>query len=57
VDLFAETNHDEELLAWAAANGRVLATCDGPIHRIARRWIDEGRPFRMVHWRQTATAR
>lgn len=51
VDLFGEKNDDEELLAWAAANDHVLASCDGPIHRIARRWIDSGRPFRMVHWR------
>jgi hypothetical protein len=32
VDLFGERNDDEELLAWAAANGRVLTTCDGSIH-------------------------
>lgn len=51
VDQFGERNDDEELLAWAAANGRALATCDEPIHRITRRWVDEGRPFRMVHWR------
>ena len=31
VDQFGERNDDEELLAWAAANGRVLATCDEPI--------------------------
>lgn len=41
VDLFGERNNDEELLASAAANGRVLATCDEPIHRIARGWIGE----------------
>lgn len=50
VDLFGERNDDEQLLAWAAANGRALATCDEPIHKIARRWIDEGRSFRMVFW-------
>ncbi len=50
VDLLGERNDDEELLAWAAANGYVLATCDEPIHKIARRWIDEGRPFRMAFW-------
>ena len=50
VDLFGEKNDDEELLAWAAANGRVLATCDKGLQRIARRWLDQGRPFRMVFW-------
>jgi predicted nuclease of predicted toxin-antitoxin system len=50
VDLFGEENDDEELLAWAAANNRVFATCDKPTHRIAHRWLAEGRPFRMVYW-------
>jgi predicted nuclease of predicted toxin-antitoxin system len=50
VDLFGECNVDEELLAWAAANDRVFATCDKPIHRIAHRWLAEGRPFRMIYW-------
>ena len=50
VDSFGERNDDEELFAWAAQNGRVLTTCDEPIHKIARRWIDEGRSFRMVFW-------
>ena len=50
VDLFGEKNDDEELLAWAATNGRVLATCDKGLQRIARRWLDQGRPFRTVFW-------
>jgi hypothetical protein len=50
VDRFGERNDDEEPLAWATTNDRALATCDEPIHRIARRWIDEGRSFRMVFW-------
>ena len=50
VDLFGEKNVDEELLAWAAANRRVFATCDKRIHQIAHRWLIEGRPFRMVYW-------
>jgi hypothetical protein len=50
VDVFGERNVDEELLAWAAANNRVFATCDKPIRRIAHRWLAEGRPFRMVYW-------
>lgn len=50
VDVFGEKNVDAELLAWAAANGRALATCDKKIHVIARAWLDEDRPFRMVYW-------
>lgn len=50
VDAFGEKNVDAELLAWAAANRRALATCDKRIHVIAREWLDEGRPFRMVYW-------
>jgi predicted nuclease of predicted toxin-antitoxin system len=50
VDLLGERNEDEELLAWAAANDRVFATCDKRIHRIADRWLTEGRRFRMVCW-------
>jgi hypothetical protein len=51
VDVFGERNVDEELLAWTAANGRALATCDELIHQIASRWIDERRSFRMVFWK------
>jgi len=50
VDLLGEKNVDEELLVWAAAHGRVFATCDKLIHQIAHRWLVEGRPFRMVYW-------
>lgn len=50
VDLFGEENDDEALLAWAAANNRVFATCDKPVHRVAHRWLAEGRPFRMIYW-------
>jgi hypothetical protein len=51
VDLLGERNDDEKLLAWAADNGRVLVTCDARLHRVARRWIEEGRSFRMIFWR------
>ncbi|PYQ47124.1 MAG: hypothetical protein DMF78_24555 [Acidobacteria bacterium] len=50
VDVLGEGNDDEELLKWAAAHGRVLVTCDQGIHRIATRWLSEGRAFRMVYW-------
>ena len=35
VDVFGERNVDEELLAWTAADGRALATCDDLIHKAA----------------------
>jgi hypothetical protein len=50
VDALGEENDDEELLAWSAMTGRVFATCDKGIHRIAHRWLDQGRAFRMVYW-------
>lgn len=50
VDVFGERNDDEELAAWAAREGRVLVTCDKGFHRVAHRWLTEGRAFRMVYW-------
>lgn len=50
VEVLGQENDDEELLAWSAVNGRVFATCDKSIHKIARRWLNEGRGFRMVYW-------
>jgi predicted nuclease of predicted toxin-antitoxin system len=50
VDRFGQENDDDELLAWAAANGRVFVTCDKVVHRTAHRWLAEGRPFRMIYW-------
>jgi len=52
VDVFGEENDDADLLAWAADNGRALATCDKRIHVIAHQWLKEGRPFRFVNWWQ-----
>jgi Domain of unknown function (DUF5615) len=51
VDVLGERNDDGDLLTWAAQGGRVLLTNDGGIHAIAARWLNEGRPFRMVYWR------
>lgn len=50
VDVLGERNDDEELLAWAAAEGRVFVTCDKRIHRVAHHWLAEGRSFRMIYW-------
>jgi predicted nuclease of predicted toxin-antitoxin system len=37
VDILGEENDDEELLAWAAANGRVFVTSDDGIHAAAHK--------------------
>ncbi len=50
VDVLGEENDDEELLAWAAANGRVFVTSDDGIHATAHKWLREGRSFRMIYW-------
>ena len=50
VDVFPGKNADEELLEYAAREGRVFVTSDGGIHMIAHRWLKEGRCFRMVYW-------
>ena len=49
VDTFGERNDDDELLAWAAANGRVFVTSDDGIHATAHEWLRQGRAFRMVY--------
>ena len=50
VDILGEENDDEELLAWAAANGRAFVTSDDGIHAAAHKWLREGRAFRMIYW-------
>lgn len=50
VDVLGEGNDDEELLAWAAAKGRVFVTSDDGIHATAHKWLRGGRPFRMIYW-------
>jgi RimJ/RimL family protein N-acetyltransferase len=50
VDVFGERNDDEELLVWAAKEGRALVTCDKGLHRVAHRWLSDARAFRMVYW-------
>ena len=50
VDAQGEGAKDLALFLEAARLGRVFVTNDEPIHRIAREWLDKGRPFRMVFW-------
>jgi hypothetical protein len=57
VELFGEKNDDEELLAWAAANARVLATCDKASKgSLAAGWT-KGGLSRWSSGRSNATAR
>lgn len=51
IDAFPEGTKDPPLFERAAAEGRVFVTNDGPLERIALRWVREGRPFRMIFWR------
>ena len=49
VDVFGEGNDDEQLLEYAAREGRVFVTSDDGIHAHAHQWLREGRSFRMVY--------
>jgi hypothetical protein len=51
VDLFGESNEDEEIFRYAAEHERVFLTNDQRIHTIAHDWLAQGRrSFRMVYW-------
>ena len=52
IDLYPERTPDFLVFARAAHEGRVFVTNDGPIERLARSWLIEGRSFRMVFWPQ-----
>jgi predicted nuclease of predicted toxin-antitoxin system len=51
-EVFGQHSVDETLFAHAAEQGRVLVSTDKDCLRIARRWAEELRPFRMVYWAQ-----
>lgn len=51
IDAFPEGTKDPPLFERAAEEGRVFVTNDGPLERMALRWVREGRPFRMIFWR------
>ena len=57
IDVFPERTPDDVLFAHAADEGLVFVTSDRGIHSIARTWLDEGRPFRMIFWRFAHHAR
>lgn len=56
-DIFPETTEDEVLFEYAAREHLTFVTCDKGIHAIARGWIEEDRPFRMVFWKFAHHAR
>jgi hypothetical protein len=51
IDVFPEGTKDPLLFERAAQEGRVFVTNDGPLERMALRWVREGRSFRMIFWR------
>ena len=53
IDVFAESNGDEMLFAYAAEHGRVFVSSDEPAQAIPARWLKAGPPFRgIVCWPQ-----
>lgn len=52
IDVFPEKTDDDILFAYAAKNDRVFVTCDKRLQPIAHEWLDEGRPFRMIAWKE-----
>ena len=52
IDPYPERTPDPGVFARAAREGRVFVSNDGPIERLARTWLAEGRYFRMVFWPQ-----
>jgi hypothetical protein len=55
VDVFGEKNIDEDLLGWAAAEGRVFLTSDDGIHATAPQVAPRGVCL-MVYWWLSAAA-
>lgn len=51
IDSFPEGTSDPPLFERAAEEGRVFVTNDGPLQRMALRWVREGTSFRMIFWR------
>lgn len=57
IHIFPERTPDETLFEHAASEGLVFVTSDRGVHTIARRWLEEGRSFRMIFWRFAHHAR
>lgn len=52
IDVFGEESDDDVIFKWAVDHDRVLVTSDTDCLATARRWLEEGRSFRMVYWHQ-----
>ena len=52
IDVFGEESDDDVIFQWAVDHDRVLVTSDTDCLATARRWLEDGRPFRMVYWHQ-----
>jgi hypothetical protein len=62
VDIFGETSIDEVIFGYAVEHDLVLASSDTDCLVIGRRWLDDGRLFRLAYWpqgphQQTSVAR
>jgi hypothetical protein len=52
VDVFGQKSVDETVMAWATENGRAVVSTDRDCLAIGRRWLGDGRAFRLVYWEQ-----
>lgn len=52
IDAFGQRSVDNLIFAYAVEHGRVLVTTDTDCLSIAKRWLEEGRSFRLVYWHQ-----
>jgi predicted nuclease of predicted toxin-antitoxin system len=52
IDVLGQRSVDDTLFEYAAQHGRVLLSTDIDCLIIADRWIEQGRPFRLVFWDQ-----
>jgi hypothetical protein len=58
VDVLPGDAIDDVLFGYSVKENRIIVTNDKLIHRIATRWMREGRPFHgMVYWRKVQQKR
>lgn len=51
-EVFGQRSVDDTIFAYAAERSLVLVSTDKDCLRIAKRWAEQLRPFRMVYWDQ-----
>jgi predicted nuclease of predicted toxin-antitoxin system len=51
-DVYGERSVDDWVFTYAAEHDRVLVSTDEDHLIIGRRWLDQGRSFRLVFWQQ-----